>query len=116
MCTCFLSRDTTLQIIKIGISKGLYLCIKGGFSQIQSHNYGYYNTHDVFPIHSAYIIIICALTLYNNYVKISRDVIFELNVCMVNWPSVNFSLAKPWLSRVSLIKNENKICKFLIKT
>ena len=28
---------TTLQIIKIGISKYLQLCIEGGFSQIQSH-------------------------------------------------------------------------------
>ena len=31
---------------------------------------------------------------------------------MVNWPSVKFSLAKPWLSCVSLIRNENEICEF----
>ena len=35
--TCFPSRDTTPQIIKIGISKDLQLCVEGGFSQIQSH-------------------------------------------------------------------------------
>ena len=35
----FPSRDTTPQIIKIGISKDLQLCVEGGFSQIQSHLY-----------------------------------------------------------------------------
>ena len=34
---CFPSRDTTLQTIKISISKDLELCVEGGFSQIQSH-------------------------------------------------------------------------------
>ena len=36
---CFHSRDTRLQIITIGNSKYLQLCIEGGFSLIQSHMY-----------------------------------------------------------------------------
>ena len=44
------SRDTTPQIIIIGISKDLQLCVEGGFSQIQSH-IPYIQIVAVFQIH-----------------------------------------------------------------
>ena len=37
MQACFPFQDTTVQIIKIGISKYLKFCVEGGFSQIWSH-------------------------------------------------------------------------------